>query len=43
MGDYWDLFYAGHTVELNNLKAILEYRHKTGLPVSTRPMSVAAR
>jgi hypothetical protein len=27
VGDFWDLFYAGHTVELENLKRILEFRH----------------
>jgi hypothetical protein len=29
----WPFFYAGHTIELRNLKAILEYRHKHGLPI----------
>ena len=43
VGDYWDLFYAGHTIELNNLKAILEYRHRSGLPISSPPPAVAAR
>jgi hypothetical protein len=43
VGDYWDLFYAGHTLELNNLKAILEHRHRAGLPAVTRPASVVAR
>ena len=28
VGNFWDLFYAGHSVELENLKRILEYRHK---------------
>ncbi len=27
IGQFWDFFYAGHTVELENLKNILEYRH----------------
>ncbi len=27
VGDMWGLFYAGHAVELANLKAILEHRH----------------
>ncbi|MFT4978834.1 MAG: hypothetical protein ACI8S6_004744 [Myxococcota bacterium] len=27
VGDLWPFFYAGHLVELNNLKAILEHRH----------------
>lgn len=29
VGDAWSMFYAGHTVELENLKAILEYRHQS--------------
>jgi hypothetical protein len=28
VGEYWDLFYAGHTVEMQNLKKILEHRHR---------------
>lgn len=27
VGDFWELFYAGHTIELQNLKRILEHRH----------------
>ncbi|MEU7800547.1 SRPBCC family protein [Micromonospora arborensis] len=30
VGDMWGLFYAGHAVELANLKAILERRHGSG-------------
>ena len=33
VGDFWDLFHAGHLVEIENLKAILEYRHSRGLPM----------
>lgn len=33
VGDFWDFFYAGHKVELDNLTAILEYRHKNNLPI----------
>jgi len=33
VGQFWDFFYAGHTVELENLKRILEYRHHNNLPV----------
>jgi hypothetical protein len=29
VGDMWGLFYAGHAIEMANLKAILEYRHGT--------------
>ncbi|MFK4148468.1 SRPBCC family protein [Streptomyces sp. NPDC004065] len=43
VGDYWDLFYAGHTVEMNNLKAILEHRHRSGLPVSVPPSRTVTR
>lgn len=31
VGDMWPFFYAGHKIELDNLKAILEYRHANGL------------
>jgi hypothetical protein len=33
VGEFWDFFYAGHTVELENLKKILEYRHLNNLPM----------
>lgn len=33
VGQFWDFFYAGHTVELQNLKKILEYRHSNNLPM----------
>jgi hypothetical protein len=33
VGEWWPLFYAGHTIELSNLKAIVEYRHREGLPM----------
>jgi hypothetical protein len=31
VGDWWPLFYAGHSIELANLKAILEHRHRNGI------------
>ena len=31
VGDFWDMFGAGHLLELKNLKAIAEYRHHNGL------------
>ncbi|HZA08725.1 SRPBCC family protein [Mycobacterium sp.] len=34
VGDFWDMFGAGHLLELKNLKAIVEYRHHNGLPVT---------
>ncbi|HEY7051354.1 MAG TPA: SRPBCC family protein [Mycobacterium sp.] len=33
VGDFWDMFGPGHLLELNNLKAIAEYRYHNGLPV----------
>ncbi|MBJ8341408.1 SRPBCC family protein [Antrihabitans sp. YC3-6] len=33
VGDFWELFYAGHLMELRNLKAIAEYRHANGQPI----------
>jgi hypothetical protein len=33
VGEWWPLFYAGHSIELANLKAILEHRHRAGLPI----------
>ncbi len=33
VGQFWDFFYAGHTVELQNLKTILEYRYANNLPM----------
>lgn len=40
VGEYWDLFPAGHALEMANLKAILEHRHRNGLPVSVPPAAV---
>ena len=34
VGDFWDMFSAGHQLELNNLKAIAEYRHANDLPLT---------
>ncbi|MDF0529523.1 SRPBCC family protein [Tsukamurella sp. 8F] len=34
VGDFWDIFGAGHRLELDNLKAIAEYRHSRGLPLT---------
>lgn len=33
VGDMWPFFYAGHYVEMQNLKSILEYRSANNLPV----------
>ncbi|AKJ29543.1 hypothetical protein AAW51_2852 [Caldimonas brevitalea] len=42
VGDAWPMFYAGHTVELQNLKLILEHRHAHGLPVLGTPAVAAS-
>ncbi len=42
VGDLWPFFYAGHHVEMQNLKAILEYRHANGIAFDPRPEGVAA-
>lgn len=34
VGDFWDMFGPGHLLELKNLKAIAEYRHRNGLPLT---------
>ncbi|CAM03587.1 hypothetical protein A8924_4705 [Saccharopolyspora erythraea NRRL 2338] len=34
VGDFWDLFYAGHRTELRNLKRICEHRHANGRPIT---------
>jgi hypothetical protein len=36
VGDWWPLFYAGHTIELANLQAILEHRQRRGERLSPR-------
>jgi hypothetical protein len=33
VGDLWPVFYAGHAIELANLRAILEARDHAGLPL----------
>ena len=37
VGDWWPLFYAGHSIELRNLTLILEHRHRNGLLSRPRP------
>jgi hypothetical protein len=34
VGDLWPFFYAGHLVEMTNLKLILEHRHRQALPAA---------
>jgi hypothetical protein len=33
VGEWWPLFFAGHSIELANLKAILEHRQRNRLPM----------
>jgi hypothetical protein len=33
VGDIWSMFYAGHLIELENLKKILEFRYFNNLPI----------
>ena len=35
VGELWESFYAGHKIEAENLKKILEYRHKNKLSVES--------
>ncbi|MFE3024652.1 SRPBCC family protein [Nocardia tengchongensis] len=39
VGDMWGIFGPGHGIELDNLKAILEYRHANGIPVGPHLLS----
>lgn len=41
VGEWWPLFYAGHAIELANLKAILEHRHRAGLPMGPQLIEAA--
>ncbi|MFW0791591.1 SRPBCC family protein [Gordonia sp. CPCC 205333] len=34
VGDLWDVFWAGHQIELDNLIRIAEYRHRNDLPLT---------
>ncbi len=43
IGEFWDLFHAGHLVEMRNLKTILEHRHGNGEPVSRSPLRAVSR
>lgn len=39
VGDMWPFFYAGHAIELENLRLILEHRHADELPTVERAAS----
>lgn len=43
VGEWWDFFYGGHTIELRNLKSILEYRHRNRLPMGPHVLDGGAR
>jgi hypothetical protein len=42
VGDLWPFFYAGHSIEMQNLKQILEYRHAHGARFDPRPEGKAS-
>ena len=42
VGEWWHFFYAGHTIELRNLKAILEHRHREKLPIGPHVLSAGS-
>ncbi|MFF3159665.1 SRPBCC family protein [Streptomyces sp. NPDC057910] len=43
VGDVWHLFFAGHRLELDNLKAILEHRHANHEPIAAfEPLAAVA-
>lgn len=39
VGDFWDMFSAGHQIEMDNLKAICEYRATHNLPIKPEWMN----
>ncbi|WP_020673001.1 hypothetical protein [Amycolatopsis nigrescens] len=43
VGDLWPQFAPGHQVELDNLKAILEHRHRNGIPIVSGRAEAVAR
>ncbi|SFQ69173.1 hypothetical protein SAMN05421810_11332 [Amycolatopsis arida] len=43
VGDLWSQFAPGHQVELDNLRAILEHRHRNGIPIVAGRTEAAAR
>jgi hypothetical protein len=42
VGEHWDMFFGAHGTEMNNLKYILEYRHKNQLPIGPNFLAVLA-
>jgi hypothetical protein len=43
VGDLWPQFAPGHRIELDNLKAILEHRHRNGIPITAAAAEVPVR
>jgi len=43
VGDLWPFFYAGHSIELQNLKIILEHRRRSGSPLGPLPEDPESR
>jgi hypothetical protein len=41
VGDYWPFFYAGHSLELANLKAIVEHRQRRAMPLGPQLLDPA--
>lgn len=41
VGEWWPLFYGGHSIELANLKAIAEHRYRRGLDPGPRLVEAA--
>jgi hypothetical protein len=39
VGDFWEMFSAGHQLEMDNLKAIAEYRNHHDLPIKPEWMT----
>ncbi|RPA57290.1 SRPBCC family protein [Gordonia oryzae] len=39
VGDFWEMFSAGHQLELSNLTAIAEFRHHNNLPLTPEWMT----
>lgn len=39
VGDFWEMFSAGHQLELDNLTAIAEFRHHNNLPLTPEWMT----
>jgi hypothetical protein len=43
VGDWWPLFYGGHSIELANLKAIVEHRRRAEVPLGPYVVDIDGR